>query len=58
MIGTGGSALVGKTLGEGDNEKANQIFSLLIYVSFGLGIVSAVLFPSFIFCGRTTACCS
>lgn len=42
MIGTGGSALVGKTLGEGDREKANQIFSLLIYVSIGLGAVLAV----------------
>lgn len=42
MIGTGGSALVGKTLGEGDKEKANQIFSLLIYVSIGLGAVLAV----------------
>ncbi|MGN0133221.1 MAG: MATE family efflux transporter [Anaerotignum sp.] len=42
MIGTGSSALVGKTLGEGDREKANQIFSLLIYVSIGLGAVLAV----------------
>lgn len=27
MLGTGGSALVAKTLGEGDREKANRIFS-------------------------------
>ena len=29
MIGTGGSALVAKTLGEGEPEKANEYFSLL-----------------------------
>ena len=31
MFGTGGTALVAKTLGEGKEERANQIFSLLIY---------------------------
>lgn len=31
MLGTGGSALVAKTLGEGDKKKANSIFSLIIY---------------------------
>lgn len=30
MIGTGGSAIVGKTLGEGSREKANKYFSMLI----------------------------
>ena len=30
MFGTGGSALVSKTMGEGNREKANRIFSLLI----------------------------
>lgn len=43
MFGTGGSALISKTLGEGDREKANSIFSLLVYVSIGLGIVIAIL---------------
>lgn len=43
MFGTGGSALVSKTLGERDPEKANRIFSLLVYVSLALGIVIAVL---------------
>ena len=42
MFGTGGTALVAKTLGEGDEEKANQIFSLLIYVALGLGILMAL----------------
>lgn len=43
MFGTGGSALISKTMGEGDNEKAKRIFSLLVYVSIGCGIVVAVL---------------
>ena len=42
MFGSGGSALVSKTLGNGDPEKANRIFSLLIYVSLGVGAVLAV----------------
>ena len=32
MIGTGGSALVSKTIGEGNKEKANRYFSMLLYV--------------------------
>lgn len=43
MFGTGGSALVAKTLGEGDNERANKLFSLFIYVSLGVGLVISVL---------------
>ena len=43
MFGTGGSALVAKTLGEGDEKKANEIFSMLIYVSIVTGIVITVL---------------
>ena len=43
MFGTGGSALVSKTMGEGDMPKANRIFSMLTYISFGLGIVVSVL---------------
>ena len=31
MIGSGGSAIVAKTLGEGKKEKANEYFSMLIY---------------------------
>ncbi len=40
MIGTGGTALVSKTLGEGNLKKANGIFSMLVYVS----IISGFLF--------------
>lgn len=42
MFGAGGSALVSKTLGEGKREKANSLFSLLIYVSAGVGVVLAI----------------
>lgn len=41
MFGTGGSALISKTMGEGDKEKAKQLFSLFIYVSAGCGVVIA-----------------
>lgn len=47
MFGTGGSAIVAMTLGEGKKEKANSYFSLFVYVAFILGIIFAVL--SFIF---------
>lgn len=43
MIGTGGSALVSKTFGEGDKEKANQIFSMLIYFLLVVGLILSVL---------------
>ncbi len=43
MFGTGGSALVAKTMGEGDREKANRIFSMLIYVSIGVGVAISAL---------------
>ena len=47
MFGSGGSALVSKTMGEGDNDKARQLFSLFVYSTMACGIVIAVL--SFIF---------
>ena len=31
MVGAGGSALISKTLGEGDSKKANETFSFLSY---------------------------
>lgn len=43
MIGAGGSALVSKTLGEGDKELANKYFSMLVYITMGIGIVIAVV---------------
>ncbi len=43
MLGTGGSALIGKLLGEENREKANQVFSLLIYVTLIAGVVVAAV---------------
>ena len=43
MIGTGGSALVSKTMGEGDEEGANRIFSMLVYVTVALGMLFTLL---------------
>ena len=43
MFGTGGSAIVAKTMGEGDDEKANRYFSLLVYASISLGVVISAL---------------
>ena len=43
MFGAGGSALVAKTLGEGDRDKANKLFSLIVYVSIACGVIITVL---------------
>ena len=42
MIGTGGSALVSFTLGTGDERRANEIFSMLIYVLLAIGAVFTI----------------
>ena len=39
MIGAGGSALIAKTLGEGDATKANKLFSMFVYVTVGVSVV-------------------
>ena len=38
MVGTGGTALVAKTLGMGDHKKANEIFSMLVWFCIISGI--------------------
>lgn len=43
MFGTGGSAIVAKTFGEGDRQKGNRYFSLFVYVAAFLGVLFAVL---------------
>ena len=43
MVGTGGTALISKTLGMGDRKKANEIFSMLTYLCIGSGIVISVV---------------
>lgn len=37
MIGTGGTALVSKVLGEGDRDKANRYFSMMIWLTLLFG---------------------
>lgn len=39
MAGTGGSALVGKTMGEGNIKRANKIFSLVVYSTIIVGAI-------------------
>jgi len=41
MFGSGGSALVAKTLGESHSYKANRIFSMLIYLTMVVGVIFA-----------------
>lgn len=48
MFGTGGGALIAKTMGEGKKEKANQLFSMLVLVSVLCGVGLAVLGLSFL----------
>lgn len=43
MFGTGGSALVSKTMGEGNKERANRDFSLFVYFSAVTGILIAII---------------
>lgn len=43
MFGTGGGALISKTLGEGDRDRANRLFSMIVAVSAVIGTVIAIL---------------
>ena len=43
MFGAGGGALIAKTLGQGDREKANRLFSLFVYTTMALGVIFALL---------------
>ena len=54
MIGAGGSALISKTLGMGDNDKAQRMFSMFVYVTLGIGAVVACIG---ITCLRSVATC-
>ena len=42
MFGVGGSALIAKTLGEKHQDQANRLFSLIVLVSGGLGVLMMV----------------
>ena len=43
MLGTGGSALVAKTLGEGQSKKANRYFTMMVYLTLLLGVLLSVI---------------
>ena len=43
MLGTGGSAIVSMTLGQGKGQLANRYFSMIVYATFVLGCGFAVL---------------
>jgi len=43
MLGTGGNAVVSKALGEKEEEKANKIFSMLVYVTIVFGVILSII---------------
>ena len=47
MMGAGGSALVAKTRGEGDDARANAYFSMIVYVTLGAGTLLALVGSAF-----------
>lgn len=48
MLGTGGSAEVAKTLGQGKKEMANRYFTMIILTILAIGVVMSVICISFI----------
>ena len=61
MFGTGGGALIAKTMGEGDREKANEIFSMIVYAAAVCGIILAaagIIFMRPIACNMSFSVCS
>lgn len=43
MLGTGGAAIIGKTLGENEHKQANEYFSMIVYAAFISGIVLLII---------------
>ncbi len=43
MLGTGGSALISRTMGEGEDKKAQGLFSLFVYAAAASGLAIGVL---------------
>lgn len=43
MLGTGGSALVAKTLGEKEPEKANRYFTMMILITAIIGVITSAI---------------
>ena len=48
MVGTGGTALVAKTLGEGRRELANRYFTMMVYFTIILGVSLSAIGIAFI----------
>ncbi|MDO4570253.1 MAG: MATE family efflux transporter [Planctomycetia bacterium] len=48
MLGTGGSALVAKTLGEGDHDRAHRYFTMMIQVMVLVGVFFSIVGMVFI----------
>lgn len=43
LFGTGGGALIAKTIGEGKKQKANELFSMLVYLNIACGVALAMI---------------
>ncbi len=43
MFGTGGSAIISKTLGEGKTEQANKYFSMFVYLEIITGVILTII---------------
>ena len=43
MIGTGGSALVARTMGQGDKAKANRYFTMMVYLTLICGVILSAI---------------
>lgn len=43
MFGSGGSAVVSNAMGEWQKEKANEYFSLFVYITFAIGVLLSIL---------------
>lgn len=42
-VGTGGSAIVSKTIGEGEQKKANKYFSMIVYFEMIFGVIFTIV---------------
>ena len=43
MLGTGGNAIISRLLGQQEKAKAQEIFSMLVYIALGVGVVLAII---------------
>lgn len=48
MLGAGGSALVAKVLGQGDRERANRYFTMMVTATVAAGVILSVLGIAFL----------